>query len=67
MQLKIPNNQLLIYIPSVLQVLKFAWVQYIAVLIPVWILLVHFLLGYLVKSRVFETVQKSELTPNAKF
>lgn len=63
---KVPQHQELVYIPSVLEVLKQAWVQYVYVLIPLYFALYFLLFGYLVENRIFTSVEKSELHTAAK-
>jgi len=66
MLFKVPKLQEILYIPSVLEVLKQAWVQYIYVLIPVYLLLYVTLFGYVIENKVLTTVERSELQTATK-
>ena len=48
------------YIPGVLQTLKFAWVQYLSVVIPsLWVF--SMVCGFVFRHRIIETVVSSDL------
>ena len=46
------------YKPSGLETLKFAWIQYLCMLMPVYALLYWGILGYVLKYGVFQTTKK---------
>ena len=52
-QLEVPKKQEVIYRPDILETLKFAWIQYIAFLIPLWYI-VDAAMSILLKYRIFE-------------
>ena len=52
-QLEVPKKQEVIYRPDILEPLKFAWIQYIAFLIPLWYI-VDAAMSILLKYRIFE-------------
>jgi hypothetical protein len=54
------------YYPGILENLKLAWVQYYALLVPVYILLCMRLFGMNIKSDVFQSVETNDCTSNLK-
>lgn len=64
LEIEVPIDEI-IYRPDILETLKFAWIQYIAFLIPLWYI-VDAAMSTLFKYRVFEASQSSELAPKRK-
>ena len=60
-----PTAQEIKYQPGVLEVLKFAWVQYLALLVPC-LLLFQGLAGFLFRHQIIETSVASELVPKKR-
>ena len=54
MKIRIPSYQQVWYIPLFLQNLKFAWIQYLSLLIPIGYLVTAFA-GYVFSQQIFET------------
>lgn len=52
MDIQIPTIETVNYASSALQVLKGAWIQYLAFFIPIYVILYVFLYGFVVKSNV---------------
>ena len=62
MDVYVPIQQEIKYIPGVLETLKNAWTQYLALLIPLVILFWAFI-GFLLKNQLLETSIVSDLLP----
>lgn len=58
--LRIPTNQSVIYIPGILETLKFGWLQYQAALIPS-LLIWSALMGFILRYQILETNIVKEL------
>jgi len=56
----VPKSQQVKYIPGVLQTLKYAWVQYIAIFIPLLYVYWAFI-GFMFKYQVLETSITSDI------
>ena len=54
MRLKIPTNEAVLYYPTLSELLKFAWMQYLSVLAIVW-LLVTTMKEFIFRNQVIET------------
>lgn len=54
MKVRIPPYQEVLYIPNFLQNLKFAWIQYLSLLIPVYYL-VSLFAGFVFSQQIFQT------------
>lgn len=54
-ELLIPKQQQIRYIPSFLESIKRAWIQYIFVLIPLYILLILYVLRFILSNQIIET------------
>ena len=65
MNIHIPISQEVRYRPGVMETLKFAWVQYILVLIPA-LYVTRELVTMMFKFRIFEALLVSDLKPNKK-
>ena len=52
MDMEIPTIESISYYPSVLEVLKNTWIQYLAFFIPIYFVLYIFMYGFVVKSNV---------------
>ena len=61
----IPSNQAILYAPGVWQVLKFAWIQYYSFLILVYFLLYHLFYAFVVKNKVFDSIELSQINLRA--
>ena len=65
MGMHVPASQELVYMPGVMETMKFALVQYLFLLIPtLWF--TNALLGFLFKYRIFEAILISDLKPKRK-
>jgi hypothetical protein len=62
----VPINQELRYIPGVLETLKFAWIQYLSLLIPS-LLIFWMAIGFILRYQLVETSVTSDLTQKKKF
>jgi len=60
MRINIPLLQKIVYRPGLMETVKFAWVQYVMVLLPV-LLVFNEILKFLFKYRIFEAVLVSDL------
>ncbi|CDW72528.1 UNKNOWN [Stylonychia lemnae] len=61
LDMRIPSLQQLVYVPGVLESLKIAWIQYLALLIPcIWVIY-QLILGFAFKNRVLATQTKSNI------
>ena len=49
--LKVPQTQRVNYVPGILETLKYAWIQYLAILIPALIVFKEFI-GFLFKYKI---------------
>jgi len=58
--LTIPSSQEIAYIPSILENLKFAWIQYMALFIPIFYI-VDKIMKFIYKNRVFPTQELNDL------
>jgi hypothetical protein len=56
LKVRIPLAQTLYYEPSTIEVLKFAWVQYIALLIPVVYIILQFV-TFVYGNKIMDTTQ----------
>ena len=65
LKLEVPTSQEVHYRPGVMETMKFAWVQYVYILIPV-LVVVNLVLGFLFKYRIFDTMMVSDLKPARK-
>lgn len=54
MQVRIPTYQPIMYYTSVLEILKNAWIEYFALLIPIYMILYIWLYGFIVKTNVLK-------------
>ena len=61
--LHVPIQQEIQYIPGVLETLKNAWTQYLALLIPI-IMVFWAFVGFLLRHQLLETSIVSDLLPN---
>lgn len=59
-EMNVPQYGSVIYTPGFLQSLKLAWVQYFALLFPIYLIIFVGLFGTSVKSGIFETVETSD-------
>jgi len=63
--INIPKSQEILYKPGVMETLKFAWVQYVFILVPV-LMLTFIGLSYLFKFRILEALLVSDLKEKRK-
>jgi hypothetical protein len=61
----VPIHQELKYIPGVLETLKFAWIQYLALLIPS-LIVYWILIGFILRYQFVETSVTSDLVARKK-
>eukprot|EP00347_Sterkiella_histriomuscorum_P022943 403336555 len=61
MDLRIPSLQQIVMVPSVLESLKNAWIQYLALLIPCLWAIYHLILGFAFRNRVLPAQIKSNI------
>lgn len=61
----IPREQRIVYAPSVWEVLKFAWIQYYSFLALIYVFLYHFFYGFVIKNKVFDSIEISDVNINA--
>ena len=62
MDIHVPIQQEIQYIPGVLETLKNAWTQYLALLVPIAIIYAAFV-GFLLRHQLLETSIVSDLLP----
>lgn len=60
-ELQIPEYETVLYIPGFFEGLKNVWVQFFALMVPIYIMLYMCLLGYGIETRSFPTVLKNDL------
>jgi hypothetical protein len=61
LSIKIPSTQRIRYVPGILETLKHAWIQYIALLLPaIWFY--RQLLGFLFKYKIMQANVVSDLS-----
>lgn len=59
-EVEIPTSQEVKYIPGVLQTLKFAWIQYLALVIPsMWVF--HRVCGFMFRHQILDSSVTSDL------
>ena len=63
--INIPKSQEILYKPGVMETLKFAWVQYVFILVPI-LMLTFMGLSYLFKFRILEALLVSDLKEKRK-
>ena len=54
LDIRVPSLQQIVYVPGVLESLKIAWIQYLALLIPCLWVIYKLILGFAFKARVLE-------------
>eukprot|EP01016_Furgasonia_blochmanni_P045872 TRINITY_DN6529_c0_g1_i2.p1 TRINITY_DN6529_c0_g1~~TRINITY_DN6529_c0_g1_i2.p1 ORF type:complete len:233 (-),score=28.53 TRINITY_DN6529_c0_g1_i2:179-877(-) len=59
-KLEIPVNQAVIYVPNILENLKFSWIQYLSLLIPSLYVVRH-ILRFAFRNRIFAAREKTNL------
>eukprot|EP00350_Pseudokeronopsis_sp_OXSARD2_P001683 CAMPEP_0170543990 /NCGR_PEP_ID=MMETSP0211-20121228/2917_1 /TAXON_ID=311385 /ORGANISM="Pseudokeronopsis sp., Strain OXSARD2" /LENGTH=198 /DNA_ID=CAMNT_0010847523 /DNA_START=410 /DNA_END=1003 /DNA_ORIENTATION=+ len=57
----VPKHQSIFYTPLVFEVLKFAWIQYFALFVLVYVLIYWGFLGFIVKNKVFDCVEVNKV------
>ena len=57
----VPKDQPIVYAPGMLQILKFAWIQYYSFLILVYFFLYHCFYGFVVRKKVFDSVEVTSI------
>jgi hypothetical protein len=63
--IRIPKSQSYSYIPGNLEVIKFSWMQYVSIFIPIWIFISIFT-KFLYKNQILETLVLNNLPRNYK-
>jgi hypothetical protein len=63
--INIPRDQTLVYAPGMLQILKFAWIQYYSFLILIYFFLYFSFYGFIVKNKVFDSVEITSINLHA--
>ena len=58
--IKIPLNQEVRYIPGILETLKYAWIQYLSIFLPM-LYLYYMFIKFIFKYKIVETTIISEL------
>lgn len=66
MKIGIPTREQIKYVPSVLETMKYAWIQYLALFIPIFIVLYYGLLGFTLRAQIFETTVIDDLPKDKK-
>jgi hypothetical protein len=61
MEIKIPLQQEFVYVPTVLESLKIAWIQYLAILIPSLYAIYYLILGFAFRNKVIDTQIKNDI------
>ena len=62
---KIPNGQKVLYIPGSLETIKFAWIQYLSLVIPS-LYIFYALCGFIFRHQIIETSVTSDLLVKRK-
>jgi hypothetical protein len=65
MVIDIPREQRITYAPGVWEVLKFAWIQYYSFFALLYVFLYHFFYGFVIKNKVFYSMEISEVNVNS--
>lgn len=65
MIIDIPREQRITYAPGVWEVLKFAWIQYYSFFALLYVFLYHFFYGFIIKNKVFDSMEISEVNVNS--
>lgn len=65
-EMKIPKYSPALYVPSLIQALKIAWIQYYPVLFPIYLLLLVGLFGTSITSSVFDTIATNDISASLK-
>jgi hypothetical protein len=65
MIIDIPRSQSILYSPDVYEVLKFAWIQYYSYLILIYFFLYHLFYGFVIKNKVFDSIEISSINLRA--
>lgn len=65
-EMNIPEYADVLYYPGFLESIKLAWVQYYAILVPVYVLLFLGLFGTSIESEIFPTVMINDIIPSIK-
>ena len=60
MQMNIPKLQRVFYIQSVFEAIKYAWMQYFYIFLPIYIIL-YIIYKFIIESNIFYTHVKSDL------
>ena len=59
--IKVPSMQEINYVPTTLESLKIAWIQYIALLIPSLYVIYWLIIGFAFKNKVLDARVKNEI------
>ena len=61
MTIFVPFMQEIVFIPTVLESLKRAWIQYIAFIIPIMFVVYHIILGQAFKSKILNAGIRNDI------
>jgi len=59
--IKVPSMQEIVYVPTTLESLKIAWIQYLALLIPSLYIIYQLIIGFAFKNKVLDAQVKNEI------
>ena len=59
--IKVPSMQEINYVPTTIESLKMAWIQYIALLIPSLYAIYWLIIGFAFKNKVLDAQVKNEI------
>lgn len=65
-EMKIPKYSPALYVPGFVQSLKIAWIQYYAILFPIYLLLLVGLFGTSITSSVFDSITTNDISSALK-
>jgi hypothetical protein len=61
LQIRVPKLQRIIHWTNILETLKFAWIQYFALLIPTFYVVYYFILGVAFRNRALSSTVTNDL------
>ena len=61
MDIFIPQMQKIVYVPTVLETIKRAWIQYLAILIPIFFLVHKVILGLGFKLKILKAYESNDI------
>jgi len=66
-EISIPKKQSIHYVPGFLEAIKSAWVQYIYILIPFYLVFISYILRFILKNQIIETHISNNLPRKEEF